>query len=216
MAEKKSAAKPATSKQPGKQATPPKEEGRAAKPHELMLMSTAQNASAMEKFGCFGEVDVVGLIEALGDKVHKIQDGDMKPVEAMLYGQAQALQAIFTNMARRSAINAGEYINASETYMKLALKAQSQCRATLETLAIVKNPMPYIRQANIANGPQQVNNATHAKQLESQPNELLEDASHERLDTGTTPAATRCNPAVETVAAVHRAAKPRRQGHGGT
>ena len=211
MAEKKSAAKPATSKQPGKQATPPKEEGRAAKPHELMLMSTAQNASAMEKFGCFGEVDVVGLIEALGDKVHKIQDGDMKPVEAMLYGQAQALQAIFTNMARRSAINAGEYINASETYMKLALKAQSQCRATLETLAIVKNPMPYIRQANIANGPQQVNNgqsapaAPHAGDFETAPNKLLEANHGQRLDIGAKAQTGRANQRLEAVGAVHRA-----------
>ena len=214
MAEKKAAAKPATSKQPGKQATPPKEEGRATKPHELMLMSTAQNASAMEKFGCFGEVDVVGLIEALGDKVHKIQDGDMKPVEAMLYGQAQALQAIFTNMARRSALNAGEYINASETYMKLALKAQSQCRATLETLAIVKNPMPYIKQANIANGPQQVNNGqsaqyaqAHAHTGDSQtaPNKLLEADHGQRMDIGAQGKTGRVNQAVATVEAVHRA-----------
>ena len=214
MAEKKAAAKPATSKQPGKQATPPKEERRAAKPHELMLMSTAQNASAMEKFGCFGEVDVVGLIEALGDKVHKIQDGDMKPVEAMLYGQAQALQAIFTNMARRSALNAGEYINASETYMKLALKAQSQCRATLETLAIVKNPMPYIKQANIANGPQQVNNGqsaqyaqahAHAGNIQSEPNKLLEADHGERMDIGAQGKTSRVNKAVATVEAVHRA-----------
>ena len=37
--------------------------------------------------------------------------------------------------------------------MRLALKAQSQARATAETLALMKNPMPYIRQANIAHGP---------------------------------------------------------------
>jgi len=45
--------------------------------------------------------------------------------------------------------------------MRLALRAQSQCRATLETLAVIKNPttVAYVRQANIANGPQQVNNA---------------------------------------------------------
>jgi transposase InsO family protein len=44
--------------------------------------------------------------------------------------------------------------------MRLALKAQSQCRATVEALAEMKNPKPvaYVQQANIANGPQQVNN----------------------------------------------------------
>ncbi|NVO05672.1 MAG: hypothetical protein HXX19_06900 [Rhodoferax sp.] len=96
--------------------------------------------------------------------------------------------------------------------MKLALKAQSQCRATLETLAIVKNPMPYIKQANIANGPQQVNNGTavptHAENFKSEQNQLLED-SHggTYLDTGAAPAAARSNPAVETLGQVHRAAK---------
>jgi hypothetical protein len=39
--------------------------------------------------------------------------------------------------------------------------AQSQCRATLAT---IKHPpvMGYVRQANIAHGPQQVNNASAA------------------------------------------------------
>lgn len=46
----------------------------------------------------------------------------------------------------------------------MALKAQAQCRATLETLAEIKNPQPtaFLRQANIAYGPQQVNNGVRA------------------------------------------------------
>lgn len=41
-------------------------------------------------------------------------------------------------------------------------KCSTQCRATLETLAEIKNPRPvvFVRQANIANGPQQVNNGS--------------------------------------------------------
>ena len=64
------------------------------------------------------------------------------------------------NLARRAALNMGEYMYAAETYLRLALKAQGQCRATLETLAVIKNPQPiaFVRQANIAHGPQQVNN----------------------------------------------------------
>ena len=42
--------------------------------------------------------------------------------------------------------------------MRLSLKAQGQCRATLETLAVIKNPPVFAHQANIAHGPQQVNN----------------------------------------------------------
>ena len=54
---------------------------------------------------------------------------------------------------------ATEYVDHLDRYMRLALKAQGQCRATLETLATIKNPpVVFARQANIAQGPQQVNN----------------------------------------------------------
>jgi hypothetical protein len=73
--------------------------------------------------------------------------------------------------------------------MRLALKAQSQCRATLETLATVKNPpVLFAKQANIANGPQQVNNGTPAPgpapagKVETISNELMEAQGAERLD----------------------------------
>jgi hypothetical protein len=47
----------------------------------------------------------------------------------------------------------GEYVDAADTYMRLALRAQSQCRATLETLAAIKNPpVAFANQANIAHG----------------------------------------------------------------
>jgi hypothetical protein len=40
----------------------------------------------------------------------------------------------------------------------LALKAQSQCRATLETLTTIKSPpVLFAKQENIAAGPEQVN-----------------------------------------------------------
>jgi hypothetical protein len=83
--------------------------------------------------------------------------------EAMLYSQALALQAIFVNAAIR--VTEQEWFSNSEAYMRMALKAQSQCRATLETLAQIKNPaVVFARQANIAQGPQQVNNAMPARE----------------------------------------------------
>jgi len=59
-------------------------------------------------------------------------------------------------------LNMSEYINAAEIYLRLALKAQAQCRTTVETLVEMKNPRPvaFVSQANISNGPQQVNNGT--------------------------------------------------------
>ena len=66
--------------------------------------------------------------------------GDLKEVEAVLISQATALNTIFAELARRAALNMGEYLDAADKYMRLALKAQGQCRSTLETLATVKNP----------------------------------------------------------------------------
>ncbi|MFO1266895.1 MAG: hypothetical protein U1F67_09045 [Rubrivivax sp.] len=101
------------------------------------------------------------LMDRLAEDVKDVWAGDMRQAEAMLYGQAHALQTIFVSLARRAALNIGEHMGATETYLRLALKAQGQCRATLETLAAIKNPpVLFARQANIAHGPQQVNNGT--------------------------------------------------------
>jgi hypothetical protein len=77
----------------------------------------------------------------------------------MLTTHAHTLDAIFNDLARRA--KCAEYLSQFEAYLRLGLNAQAQCRATLETLAAIKNPTPVaiVRQANIANGPQQVNNA---------------------------------------------------------
>jgi hypothetical protein len=65
--------------------------------------------------------------------------------------------------------------------LRLAFKAQGQCRSTFETLALMKNPPVFARNANIANGPQQVNTqtvingpASRAAISEAAPTKLLE------------------------------------------
>jgi hypothetical protein len=187
------------------------EKSECAKPHELMLMTSAQNAAAMEKLSTYGDFDVVDLIQALQMKNRELKDGSTTPMEHMLYSQAQTLQAIFANMVRRSSLNVGQCMDATETYMRLALKAQSQCRATLETLAIMRNPQPYIRQTNIATGHQQVNNgmASPHENSELPQNKLLED-SHGRtyLDLGAAPTTTRGNSSLEALEQINRAEKP--------
>lgn len=124
----------------------------------------------------------------------------------------------------------GEYPDAFERYMRLAFKAQSQCRVTLETLAAVKNPpVVYAKQANIAHGPQQVNNGgppafetstrapAHAHgETESEQTELLEGDRNggAYLDTGAAATSAGGHPAVEAVGAVDRAKDRGRQGNG--
>src|SRR6188472_2187520 len=90
--------------------------------------------------------------------------GDTGRMEEMLVTQAHTLDLIFNNLTRRAVANMQEgYVPVAETYLRLALKAQSQSRASIESLAQIKNPpVIYARQAKFANGPQQVNNGVAA------------------------------------------------------
>jgi hypothetical protein len=140
------------------------------------------------------------------DEVEKVWKGDLSGLEATLTAQAINLDKIFNEMARRAASNMGQYRDSMEVYMKLALKAQSQCRTTLQTLAEIKNPQPvaFVKQANIAHGPQQINNGTpppesRAEKNQNQPNELLEVNNGKRLDTGTTQETIRSDTAMATL-----------------
>jgi hypothetical protein len=127
----------------------------------------------------------------------------------MLITQAHTLNSLFNNLVRRAALNMGEYMNAAETYFRLALKAQSQCRATLETLSTVKNPpVIYARQANVTTGPQQVNNGVpspRARETEIQQSKLLEECDGERLVTETADTAGGLDPDMAAVGQVNRA-----------
>ena len=63
------------------------------------------------------------------------------------------------------------------------------------------------RQANIANGPQQVNNGdgSRVREIETPQTKLLEAQHGERLDTRATSATSGHHPQVETVGAVNGA-----------
>lgn len=136
----------------------------------------------------------------------------MSHPEAMLINQAAALQALFVRLAER-AVEQSHMPNL-EGFMRLALRAQSQCRATLETLAAIKNPpIVYARQANVTTGPQQVNNGVAAP---SRPREIeagqtqLSRGSHELLpDARASGDARGIDPALETLGEVDRAEVPR-------
>jgi hypothetical protein len=169
------------------------------------LRPTVQAAFTLRDYGnSWGELDLNGLIDSLGEQTKACGDGDLGRAEAMLTAQAHTLDAIFNNLASR-AIKA-EYLNNLDTYLKLALRSQSQCRATWETLSAIKNPpvMGYVRQANIAHGPQQVNNGVSSEkprtgENKNQENKLMEQIDGERLDTGTTGATGQADSAMAAV-----------------
>jgi len=146
--------------------------------------AAARAISATEGREGMGEhLDVPELVDCLREQAATVNGGNMAQVEAMLTNQAAALQSLFARLIERGM--GANMLPQYEAHMRLALRAQAQCRATLETLATIKNPpIVYARQANIANGPQQVNNdhiLSRPRAVESQiaPNELLESVSNE-------------------------------------
>jgi hypothetical protein len=162
---------------------------------------------AMQPANLADEIDVPGLLATLRDHASAISEGDLSRAEAMLINQADALQAIFVSLTERSLRQ--EYLVHAEGFMRLALKAQSQCRATLETLSNVKNPpVIYARQANVTTGPQQINNGvdpTRARENQNTPNQLLGVADELRQDSRASGYTVKDDPPLEAVAKVHRA-----------
>ena len=134
-------------------------------------------------------------------------------------------------LARRA--SAQDYMKNMEACLRMALKAQNQCRMTLETLATIKNPpVVFARQMNVANGPRQVNNCgaphhavnpaqvrpgacAHTTKQNLDQLGLLEANDGQRLDTRTPSAAGSADPHLAPMGEVHRPTHRRGQGHGG-
>jgi hypothetical protein len=155
---------------------------------------------------------ITDLLEALKGKVKDVQRRDMSGMEGMLVSQAHALDALFQSLAGKAMRQAG--LRQLEGIMKIALRTQSQCRATIETLSNVKNPRQAVllaRQANIAEV-QQVNNGpapviTPAGKDEITPNKVLEvPCGKKRLVAGTPAADEQDDTHLEAVGEIHRAA----------
>lgn len=169
---------------------------------------SALTATTYKAFAGGGDtLEVTDLMGELRKAGEEVASGNMSRVEKMLAHQALTLDAIFNNMAQRA--SRAEYVKNTEIFLKLALKAQAQARSTAEALALLKNPMPYIKQANISNGHQQVNNGAIPQQyaqarartgdFQTAPNKLLEANHGQRLDIGAQAAAGRANQKLETV-----------------
>jgi hypothetical protein len=186
---------------------------------EGMLDPSVRNAEVATLYSLSGGWKDVGLTEAmqvLSEKTRAVNGGDLSDLEGTLVAQSAALNSIFVELARRAHLNMGTHLDATERYLKLALKAQGQCRTTIEALALLKNPPVYARQANINNGgQQQVNNGapvdpersarTHVHDQKTEQSKLLEASHGQRLDTRTKSKARRSNQALEAVGEVHRA-----------
>jgi len=168
---------------------------------KLLTSPTVQAALTIKQWQG-SEVGINAYVEELSTQIDKVNAGDMKRPEAMLLMQAYSLDGLFNNLARKAQIQS--HMPHYESFLRLALKAQGQCRSTLETLSAIKNPpVIFAKQANISNGHQQINNgtpATHTEEIINQKNELLE-AQHggTTLDSRTTGATIGKDKAMATV-----------------
>lgn len=89
--------------------------------------------------GSWGDLPLGETYGAMLDSAAASGKGDHADQRAMLIGQSHALNAIFVEMARRAAANMGHSLEGMERYMRLALKAQAQSRATIEALDRLAN-----------------------------------------------------------------------------
>jgi len=183
---------------------------------KLAIDPSVQSAITVKEFGRdegFRNTDLTYLAETLSEQIKATNNNDLANLEGMLTGQAYALNAIFNKLTQLVSRNLSEHLKGAETCLKLGLRAQSQCRSTIEAISTVKNPpiMGYVKQANITHGPQQINNCTEqgnasrAGEKQNAKNELLEKRDGNQVDTGTQSEAISDDSAMETVGEVHGA-----------
>jgi hypothetical protein len=185
---------------------------------QLAMSSEIQSAAVMQSYqkNVMGsDVDFEVLVKGIMDTCTQVNVGNLQTMEAMLVSQATALQTIFTDLARKA--QAQTYQKQFEVYLGLALKAQAQSRATISALVDLKYPRQatFVKQANIAHGPQQVNNgvmpsgavASRGKKQKTEQNKLLEESDGKlssRMDIREAAAPESGHQGMEALEPVHR------------
>ena len=198
-------------------------------PEETMAQTVGRIASdpavnagsVMQSFGNHlgDDVSLMSMIDAIQGTTQRVKGGDLSDLEGMLVAQATALQTIFTNLARRA--QAQQYQRNLEAFLGLALKAQTQSRATISALTDLKYPrqVAFVKQANIAHGPQQVNNRSfetstragaHAGEKQIRQIKQLEVGDGQWMDPGAKGSAGGADPHLEAVGKSNRPKNARR------
>jgi hypothetical protein len=172
-----------------------------------LLGPSASNALTLysvldRSLGGKSELTLDGLMQELSAQSDEVAKGDLTRPEAMLTAHTHTLDALFNGLTRLAYTYTN--IDGFERLLRLALKTQGQARATVETLAAIKNPpIVFAKQANMTSGPQQINNGLARGIPAAVPNKLLEQIDGERLDPITASGALNCNSEMATVGVVN-------------
>jgi hypothetical protein len=141
-----------------------------------------------------GQTDLASVLKRLGEMSTGSVKDNSRELEYMLTSQAIALDSIFNRLAIQAHASIGKHPKVVDTYLRLALKAQNQCRATVDMLAAMKSPRQYISQTNVA-GAMQINI----------------DVEKANVDRRTQSKDAAPDSAVEALGEVHRATDVRRE-----
>jgi hypothetical protein len=184
----------------------------------LRVVSAAERSTFIGKAIDAGDA-WSGCAESLVSFSNELRQNDLTSAEDMLMSQAVALQSLFARMAE-SALATTD-LAPFDVKFRYALRAQAQCRATLETLAAIKNPpVVFARQANVSNGPQQINNgpvtrrSSRVRKNRNERSELSGDAIELPPDTRTPALACRTDTPLASMGEIDRTSDGGREGAG--
>lgn len=179
---------------------------------DLSISPLFMNATITETYAkdLIPEVNLIDIANSLKESISEVVEGNTSSMEAMLLGQAQALQAMFVSLCLQA--KAQTNLKHYTAIMTMALKAQSQSRSTIQALTELKYPRQatFVKQANISHGHQQVNNATdiedtpRKEEIINQSNELLSENTNAAMDTRRATTASGDYKELETVGAQYR------------
>jgi hypothetical protein len=111
-------------------------------------------------------IDMTALAVMIRQRADAAASGDLDGIVGQLATSATILDAIADEMFRRAALNMGTHLEATESYMRMGLRASAESRAKLEAIAEIKNPRPvYVRNLNQAHGNQQINQTEGPQQI---------------------------------------------------
>ena len=146
----------------------------------------------------FDAADKPGLTEfawSIKERADKAASGDLGDVSGLFMAQAMSLDSIFTEYARIALVNVSSNVDASERYMRLALKAQANSRATLEALAKLHQPREQtVKHVHVNSGAQAVVADTIHQHKGGAENEKTNEQSLATATDGTSAALLSPNP----------------------
>jgi hypothetical protein len=138
------------------------------------VISPAVNASQAVKdwIGLHGMPFDRGLLLEMEAQIAAIKAGDLDRPTALLAAHIETLNAVFYGLIKSAFEYRGNPYQ--EDKLRLALRVQSQIRATIQVVSDLKNPrsVNYVKQANIGHAVQ-VNNGLTAEHFVKNPQDEL-------------------------------------------